>query len=42
MKATTSRQLLIYRADKEGAHGIIHTRTTKRPACGAWADAGAA
>ena len=32
----------IYRADKEGEHGTIHTRTIERFACGAWADAGAA
>ena len=29
----------IYQADKDGAHDAIHTRTIKRPACGAWADA---
>ena len=32
----------MYQADKEGSHGTIHTRTIERPACGAWADAGAA
>ena len=32
----------IYQADKEGEHGTIHTRTTKRPTCGAWLDAGTA